>query len=83
MSSLDALRAPPGSGVTYNTPYMHHINRKYHFSSFLSLSAIDPIFTADYTAGIESIEALNGRGGCLHQPSWSGSACASLPTTSF
>ena len=67
MSSLDALRAPPRSGVTYNTPYMHHINREYHFSSFVSLSAIDPIFTTDFTAGIESIEALNGRGGRLHQ----------------
>ena len=67
MSSLDALRAPPRSGVTYNTPYMHHINREYLFTSFVSLSAIDPIFTTDFTAGIESVEALNGRGGRLHQ----------------
>jgi len=57
MSSLDALRAPPRSGVTYNTPYMHHINREYLFTSFVSLSAIDPIFTTDFTAGIKSIEA--------------------------
>ena len=67
MSSLDALQAPPRSGVTYNTPYMHQVNREYHFSSFVSLSAINQIFSTDFTAGIESIEALNGRGGCLHQ----------------
>ena len=66
MSSLDALRAPPRSGVTYNTPYMHQVHRKFFFSSFVSLSAIDLMFTTDFKAGIESIEALNGRGGRHH-----------------
>ena len=51
MSSLDAVRAQFPSDVTYDTIYMHHINRKYHFSCFLSLSAIDQIFTTDYVAG--------------------------------
>ena len=67
MSSLDAVRAQVPCDVTYNTIYMHQINRKYHFSCFLSLSAIDQIFTTDYVAGIESIEALSRRGGGLHQ----------------
>ena len=41
MSSLDARRAPPRSGVTYNTPYMHQLHRKYIFfmsGFFLSLN---------------------------------------------
>ena len=83
MSSLDALRAPPRSGVTYNTPYMHQVHRKFFFTSFVSLSAIDLMFTTDFKAGIESIEALNGRGGRRHQRGPAGSTCSSLPTTSF
>ena len=34
MSSLDAVRAQVPCDVTYNTIYMHQINRKYHFHVF-------------------------------------------------
>jgi hypothetical protein len=67
MSSHDAVRAQVPSDVTYDTPYMHQINRECFFSCFVSLSAIDLIFTTDFQAEIESIESLNRRGGGLHQ----------------
>ena len=67
MSSLDAVRAQVPCDVTYNTIYMHQINRKLFFSCFLSHSTFNQIFTTDFKAGIESIESLNRRGGGLHQ----------------
>ena len=67
MSSHDAVRAQVPFDVTYDTPYMHQIHRECFFSCFVSLSAIDLIFTTDFQAGFEFTESLNWRGGDLHQ----------------
>ena len=67
MSSLDAVRARARFGVTYNTIYMHQINRELIFLSFSSLSTFDQFFTTDLQAGIESIKPLDDRVGVLHR----------------
>ena len=69
MSSLDAVRAQVRSGVTYDTIYIHQINRKSSFYFFVSLSSFDQFFPTDFKAGIMSMEPLNARVGGLHQHS--------------